>query len=213
MKRIIISLLLTVSFLSNGHAQGSYPEYMAKILSQVKPNASADDLISSVNNFERVANSTKEEWLPNYYCALFTATAGFQQKDPAKIDEMADKADGFISKAIAVAGEENSELLTVQAMIVNLRIMADPMSRGMKMSMQSAGLLQKAKQADPTNPRPWLLEGQSKLYTPEAFGGGKQAAKPIFEKAAALFKEFKPKSEIMPNWGNEQMTGLLEQCK
>jgi hypothetical protein len=38
---------------------------------------------------------------------------------------------------------------------------------------------------------------------PEAFGGGKAVARPIFETAQQKFENFKPLSPLWPNWGKE----------
>jgi hypothetical protein len=57
------------------------------------------------------------------------------------------------------------------------------------------------------------LEGQDKFYTPEQFGGSKDEAKMLFEKAKQLFDSFKPGSSIHPNWGKGTVTYFLSQYK
>ena len=66
---------------------------------------------------------------------------------------------------------------------------------------------------DPENPRPYLLKGQSAMYTPPQYGGGKEVALPLLEQAVEKFKSFKPKSSIMPNWGAQRANTVLEQFK
>jgi hypothetical protein len=213
MKQIFFTLVAFVAFSFNSSAQVNYADVMARLIAGGQVNTSEADLNTTVNQLERIANAEPKEWLPNYYSALFTLTNAFKQKDASLVDAIVDKADAFLAKAVAVAGENNSEIITLQAMALSARIMVDPMSRGMKFGMQSAQLLAKAQKLDPTNPRPALLEAQSKFYTPEAFGGGKKVALPIAEKAISLFNGFKASSNIMPNWGMEQATELLKQCK
>ncbi len=73
----------------------------------------------------------------------------------------------------------------------------------------SASNIEKAKALDPKNPRPIYLEGQAKFYTPEAFGGGKTVAKPILEKALAMFDTFKAETELHPGWGKASTQHFL----
>ena len=70
----------------------------------------------------------------------------------------------------------------------------------------------KAKTLDPTNPRPVMLEGQAKFFTPEAYGGGKPQAKELFTKAMQLFDQFKPNNELSPTWGKAATNYFLSQC-
>ena len=91
-------------------------------------------------------------------------------------------------------------------------MMVDPQSRWQQYGKTSSGYMAKAKELDPTNPRALLLEGQSKFYTPEAFGGGKDVAKPLFEKAIAMYGTFKPASELHPVWGKSTAIYFLAQC-
>jgi len=44
-------------------------------------------------------------------------------------------------------------------------------------------------------------------------GGGKQKAKPAFEKALELYKTFKPVSIIHPNWGKKAAAYFLKKCE
>ena len=72
--------------------------------------------------------------------------------------------------------------------------------------------LQKAMTLNPDNPRLYYLRGMSIFGTPEQFGGGKEKAKPIFEKAVALYKteQLKP---LYPHWGQKQAEDMLAQCQ
>jgi hypothetical protein len=52
--------------------------------------------------------------------------------------------------------------------------------------------------------------GESKAYF---FGGGAKNAKPLLEKAVALYSSFTPANDLMPVWGKERCEKLLEQCQ
>ncbi|MEO5564820.1 MAG: hypothetical protein ABIR18_15340, partial [Chitinophagaceae bacterium] len=73
-------------------------------------------------------------------------------------------------------------------------------------------VLQKGLALNPSNPRLQYLQGMSLFNTPEAFGGGKAKAKPVFEKAVASFKSetIKP---LHPRWGQKQAEDMLAQCQ
>jgi hypothetical protein len=73
--------------------------------------------------------------------------------------------------------------------------------------------MEKAKQQDPTNPRPFYLQGQNLKNTPEQFGGGCKTAKPLLETAMQKYEAFKSESDIHPNWGKQITEQLLSQCK
>jgi hypothetical protein len=44
------------------------------------------------------------------------------------------------------------------------------------------------------------------------FGGGKDKAKPSFEKALKLYETFVPASTIAPNWGKRSTEYFLKKC-
>ena len=133
-------------------------------------------------------------------------------QDKSKSDAIADKAEQLIVKAETLAGKENSETDVIKSMIASAHMMVDPQTRWQQYGAASASNIEKAKELDPANPRPVYLEGQAKFYTPEAFGGGKAVAKPLFEKALAMFDTFKPKSELDPTWGKASTQYFLSMC-
>ena len=165
------------------------------------------------NNFERIGDAEKTQWLPYYYAAYCTVTQAFTEKDNSKKDAIADKSQQLIDKAEAILGKENSETDVIKSMIATAHMMVDPQSRYMTYGPSSSGFIEKSKSLDSTNPRPVLLEAQNKFFTPEAFGGGKDAAKEYFEKANALNEKFKPETDLSPNWGKSSLQYFLSQYK
>ena len=165
------------------------------------------------NNFTRIGDAEKTQWLPYYYAAYCTATQALIEKDNSKKDAIADKANDLITKAETILGKDNSETGVIKSMIETAHMTVDPQSRYMTYGPMISENIEKAKTLDPANPRPVLLEAQNKFYTPEAFGGGKDAAKELFEKAKQLFDNFKPESEISANWGKASLQYFLSQYK
>ena len=50
------------------------------------------------------------------------------------------------------------------------------------------------------------------LFTPAMFGGGKDKAKPVFQKALEMYETFKPASSIAPNWGKNSCSYFIKEC-
>ncbi len=128
-----------------------------------------------------------------------------------KKDQLTDKADALLKEAVALAGE-NSELMVVDAQIKQARLAADPMARWQTYGPLFEASLAKAEALNQDNPRIYMLRGTNLLYTPEQFGGGKKAAKPVLERSLEKFATFKPESPLHPTWGQAQAGYLLSQC-
>ena len=172
--------------------------------------------------FERIGDAEKTQWLPYYYAALSQANAGNQTMNSLgslnnfannadKLDPYADKAEELLNKAEALS-KDNSEIFIVKKMIATLRMMGDPMNRYMTYGPEGAQALETAKKLNPGNPRVYVLEGLDKYYTPEQFGGGKDKAKPVFEKAVTLYKAEQAKP-LYPHWGQHQAEDMLAKCQ
>lgn len=169
--------------------------------------------IEVANNFERIANAEKTQWLPYYYAAYCTIIHAYTEQDNSKKDAIADKAQQLLDKADSLLGKENSETDVIKSMIATAHMMVDPQSRYMSYGASANDLIEKSKSLDSTNPRPILLQAENTFYTPEAFGGGKDAARPLFEQAANLYTAFKPETELSPNWGKTTVDYFLSQYK
>jgi hypothetical protein len=207
-------LLLSVVFFTNLlFAQSDkYIEAMKKNIIQIDSSMQKGNATELANNFERIGDAEKTQWLPYYYASYCTIIKGFTDPDKTKSDATADKAEQLISKSEEILGKENSETDVIKSMIASLRLMVDPQNRWQQYGPISSQNIEKAKELDPANPRPILLEGQAKFYTPESFGGGKAVAKPLFEKAIPMFDAFQPESELHPTWGKTTTEYFLSQC-
>jgi hypothetical protein len=97
-------------------------------------------------------------------------------------------------------------------MAATQQMMVDPQTRWQTNGVEASTALQNGLKLDPNNPRLYYLQGESLFGTPVQFGGGKDKAKPVFEKAVALFKAAKPKP-LYPNWGQKQAEDKLAQCQ
>ena len=205
MKKLLLSLsiLLTVTAFSQSE---KYVNAMKKTIADMD-NAKTTEEIQAVSSmFERIGDAEKTQWLPYYYAALCQTNVGWRDQKIDK-DQLAEKTKSLLNKAVAI--EKNSELYIIRSMVATQQMLVDPQSRWQTYGTESAEALATAKSLDPSNPRAYYLEGTSVLQTPAAFGGGKDKAKPILQKAVDLFKTFKPASDFHPKWGREMAEGAL----
>jgi hypothetical protein len=215
----ILSAMLVASF-SFAQMPEKFVKAMEAKVPAVDTTISVQGLIDLANSFERIAEAEKNQWLPYYYAAYCNATAGLMIGSDGdimvakadKTDPYADKAEKLISKAEALE-KNSSEIFVIKKMIATLRMMGDVMSRAQTYMPEAASMLAEAKKLNPDNPRVYILEAQDKYFTPEQFGGSKEEAKVLFEKAKQLFETFKPASTVHPNWGKGSVTYFLSQYK
>ena len=213
MKSIALTLLVVLVSATGVFAQSEkYVAAMKKNINDLDSAIISNKAADLANNFERIANAEKTQWLPYYYAAYTTVMAAYLEQDKSKTDAIADKAEVLIKKAEELSGGENSETCIIKSMIASSHLMVDPMNRWQQYGQTSSSNIENAKKLDPSNPRPYLLEGQAKFYTPEQFGGGKSVAKPLLEKALGMFTTFKPVSDLHPSWGTSTAKYFLSQC-
>ena len=212
MKRVILSLSILVASLAAFAQSEKYTTAMQKNIAELDGAMQKGNFAELANNFERIGDAEKTQWLPYYYAAYATVSSTYMEKDKSKVDGVADKAEQLITKAETLAGGENSETCVIKSMIASAHMMVDPQNRWQQYGQASGENIEKAKKLDAANPRPVYLEAQGKFYTPEEFGGGKSVAKPIFEKALSMFDGFKPASSIAPSWGKPATQYFLSQC-
>lgn len=212
MKKILFAaLLLTISAATFSQSD-RFNQAMANNIKLMDSAKSADDMLAASQAFERVGDAEKTQWLPYYYAALTYSLHAYMKNTPASNDSYANKAEELINKSEALA-QNNSEIACVKSLIASLRMIVDPASRWQTYGATVQQEIEKSKSLDPTNPRPYFLQGQNLKYTPEQFGGGCATAKPVLEEARKKFETFKPASEIHPNWGKGEVTRLLGECK
>ena len=210
MKKVFILCVSAVLAIAVQAQNEKYVNFMKKNIAALDSAKSPEDLQVSANNFERIANTEKDAWLPNYYAAYAYIMKAFYVKEMKDIDPLCDKADVLLANAESLS-QNNSEIATLKAMCLTARMRADG-SRGMTMGPKATMILQQALQQQPTgNPRALMQMAQMKFYTPPAFGGGKDAGIELLKKSIAAYDSFKPASELDPTWGKPYAVELLAQ--
>lgn len=211
MKRIFLSLAF-LSLVSLAFGQDDkFQKAMQQNISKLDSAKTIDDLTDVAASFERIGSAETTKWEPYYYAALSNIWIGFKDEKSNR-DALADKADGFISKAFSLQ-PKNSDVVLLKSMSATLHMIVDPMNRWQKYGADLREAMMTARQLDPNNPRTYYWEAQNLMGTPEQFGGGKAKAKPIFEKSLELYKSFKPASPLSPMWGEGVTKQMFEACK
>lgn len=213
MKKYLFLLMVAGSIQMTVFAQSEkYTTAMKNTLSLFDSSKTVEDFNKMANTFERIGDAEKTEWLPYYYAGLSLSTAGwmpdFKDKDAnaTRINAMCDKAE-----SLAKTDADKAEIQTVRNMSATQQMLVDPMSRWATYGKSAGEALDKGLKLNPNNPRLHYLQGMSLFGTPEQFGGGKAKAKPVFEKAVALYKEEKP-APLYPHWGQKQAEDMIAQC-
>ncbi|NOT51958.1 MAG: hypothetical protein HOP10_11860 [Chitinophagaceae bacterium] len=220
MKKTIFIMALSLLGTATFAQSEKYLKAMEAKVSLLDSTTTPDAWKDLANAFERIADAEKTQWLPYYYAAYANVMAGTMSMpmdgsfgdNSAITDPYADKAEQLINKANEM-NKDNSEIYCVIKMIHSLRMMGNAMSRYMTEGPKAETALTKAKELNVNNPRVYILEGQDKFYTPEQFGGSKEEAKKLFEKANEIFMITKPANAIEPQWGRSTVNYFLSQLK
>lgn len=214
MKKTISIFFATFCLLSHSTAQAPALPENKKFIAVMETNVQILDTATTAgtfsmlaNIFERIGNAENKYWQPWYYAALCYEFMAMNTPDKTMIDPLTTKAEEYIAKALSLS-TNNSEISALQGMITNTKILVDPIARWQVYSAEADAFLKTSKEQNPLNPRPYLIEARTKMFTPVSIGGGVDAARPIAEKALANFIEFKPENSIAPRWGLVQTQKL-----
>lgn len=211
MKNVVFIFVLIISGINLYAQSDKYVKAMESNLAKINYQSSAEDLLELGNAFERIAAAEKKEWLPSYYATLmymYVAQKSMQDKD--KLSMAVDKAWQNIELTEEKAGEHD-EVLALKAYVYFGYIWKNPMLNGAMYSGKAYGLLEKAMELNPNNPRPYYLKGQNTFYTPAMWGGGAKNAKPLLLTAQEKFNTFEKTTSLMPDWGKEGNNYMLKQ--
>ena len=210
----IYILLFSLNFASE--LSDRYFNAMDKGIKMFKSCKTEEEFLKTSNYFYRISQVSKNDWLSSYYYAYCNTSLSMMQDDSDIKEEYLDKALSILApfdtlKTANIDSLAMSEIYTLRAMIYVGKIFINPMINGMKYGPLSEKNIKKAKVYYPSNPRPYYLSGQSKFYTPSAFGGGVDKALPLLNEALAHYENFKTK-KYWPDWGKDKCQKLHDQA-
>ena len=210
MQKTLLTFALLIGLGLASRAQSDkYTQAMQKNIALLDSAKTMDQLAGLAGSFDRIGDAEKTQWLPYYYAALAQTWIGWMPDTKDK-DANSQKINAYLAKAEAI--QKNAETYAVENMSATQQMLVDPQSRWMTNGKDASEALQKGLAADPNNPRLYYLQGMSLFNTPTQFGGGKDKAKPLFEKSVALFKSAQPQP-LFPHWGQMQAETMLAQCQ
>lgn len=208
MKKIILAIALIASVSVNAQSD-KFTQAMQKNMALLDSAKTTEDFVAASSAFARIGDAEKTQWLPYYYAGLALTRAGWMDQKMDK-DKNAEQVNALCNKAEAI--NKNAELYSLRNMAATQQMLVNPQERWQTYGKEAAAALQQGMQLDPNNPRLYYLQGMSLFNTPEQFGGGKDKAKPVFEKSVALFKAEQPKP-LYPHWGQKIAEDMLVKCQ
>jgi len=213
MKKIILSLAVVLVSLVSMAQKPEYYQAMGETLGQYANCQSVADFQALGNKFEVIANAEPTEWLPLYYHAHCYILMSFMEPtDAAKKDSYLDVAEKSITKLIEMVPAE-AEVLVLQAFYLTGRLVVNPMERGQEYGGLVGQATAKAQAIDPTNPRAKMMKIQMDMGSAPFMGLDPKSFCPQAKELLASWDDFKPKSPIYPNWGKDQVEGLVKGCQ
>ena len=209
MKKLII-FTLAIALGSPALPQSKeYSKAMAGAIQMMNEASSPESFQKSIKQFEELAATYPDQWLPCYYQAQALAMLSLREKDIPTIDGNLDRALEAIEKADTIHPEE-SEIYVIKALLNLGRITVDPVGRGAIYFEAVSFDILKARELNPENPRAHFIQALLTLYMPEFLGGGPAGAKPKFLEAAKKFKSFENPDPLWPDWGEDLNQDELE---
>ncbi len=152
---------------------------------------------------ERALTVTPNDRLLIYYrsLALYRSAAqymGRNRNDDAK--RALEEADRLLEEIETKSPAADALALRGGVLGQLIGLSGNPLT-GMTLGPKASGLVDRAMEVDPKNPRVWLIRGKSAMFTPKLFGGGTDKAERDLRKAAELFAGERPVAPA-PSWGH-----------
>ena len=206
MKNLLV-IISVVLFSLSMNAQGQYEAGMGKAFALWGEGKGME----ASAMFERISQAERENWLPPYYAANVLIVESFQTKDPAKVNEMLEKAADFIKEAHE-RSPDNSEIYTMEGMLYTGYVAMDPATFGMKYSPKIMGLHTKAIELDETNPRAHANSIEYEMGSARFFGTDLATFCPRLMKVIPLFENQNTDVPFSPSYGVERVHENLKEC-
>ena len=209
MKNLILGIFLMIGV--NAFSQTAYEKAMTEKIAIVEQHKTPDEFTALANDFKRIGDKEKTQWLPYYYSAFATIQKGrtlMREGKTEALDLTAGEAQKYLNLAMQL-NKDSAENLILQKMIHSLKMMVKPQQRFMSEGMLAAEALSKAEKIDAQNPRITLMRAEDTYYTPEQFGGSKSKGLELFQKALDQYTVYQPKTKLDPNWGKSEAEYFL----
>jgi hypothetical protein len=207
-----ITLLFTILIsLSGTSGTPAFNQAMQNALTQFGNSKNVADFQNTANSFQRISNTVKEEWLPEYYQAQCYILMSFMDQDPIQKDAFIDLAETAI-KNMMNKTPENSEVYALQAFMYTARLVVDPVNRGREYSILSMGSLKKSLAINPQNPRALYLQLSNEIGTADFFGNDVSVYCDRINNLVQNWDDYNVVEPLFPSWGKKQASELTQKC-
>ena len=143
-----------------------------------------------------------DPWLLHYrgYALYSEATLRQGRYNEKNVTSYLEQAEESLEQSLAK--KKLPESYALLSSVIGQQIGSNPL-KGMMLGPKSNSAMEDAIQADPRNPRVWLLNGIGAIFKPAMFGGGHERAEQYLRKSIQLFETDKPEAPA-PAWGREE---------
>ena len=208
----IIGLLLNFG---NSYAD-EFTEAMLNAKKNLKAAADSfnkEELIKVRGEFERIKQLKKDIWLVDYYIAYTDyniALTEMEGEDKDEIKKYTKSGLDVINKSIELKDDFSDAYVLKVSLNFNRWQYEPGQMNDIISEVKDANIL--AVKYDADNPRYYLVNGLSKYWTPEQFGGGVEEALLELNRSNELFETRVEPSELYPDWGYDWTLGYLALC-
>lgn len=213
MKTLVTVVLIIVLNPVFSVVDSTYEKAMKETLDNMSQASSIDDFRLVANQFERIAGSEKDNWIPLYHAAYAMVMMAAMEQDLQKKDPYLDGAERNLD-AIEKLEHDASERMALKGFLMMIRMSVDP-SRGMELGQNCAVLVNQAYSLNNQNPRALLMLAQFKHGSAQYMGGDTSESCAMFDEVILLFEQSKAEeSELfLPKWGKEIAMMMQHECQ
>ena len=209
MKNKITLIILTLTTISLS-AQAPSDQYLAGMGKAMSLWGEGKSMEASAM-LERIAQAEKDNWLPSYDAAITLIGHSFMTKDQAVVNEILEKAKGFIQQAHD-RSPDNAEVVTMEGLLYTGYVAMDPQTFGMTMSPKIMALHAKAVELDPSNPRAHANLVDYEIGGAQFFGTDLKTFCDRLDAVVPLFENQKADYPFAPSYGIERIKASKEKC-
>lgn len=208
MRSYLFTILLLLTCLVAKAQSNSYSKNLEAAVQLFDKSQTKENYELVYSKMEELSKQAPNEWLPAYYASLIKARMALKKMGNA--DALADQA---IQWFLYTKSKHNSdEVLSLESLVYSSKMSISPVFRWKAYEARINKPLEQAMALNKNNPRPYILKANILYKMPSLFGGGCANAKPLIQKAEAIFDAQKDEFTIMPHWGRPLLAELVKAC-
>ncbi len=212
MKTLIGIIVLIVLHPLCSFGEGNYEKAMKDALDKLNQAASVDEMQMIANQFDRIGEVEKDNWLPYYHAAYARVMIAAMEQDIPKKDAYLDAAQLNLD-ALEKMEHDAVERMALHGFLIMIRMSVDP-SRGMELGQQCAMIVHQAYEMNKQNPRAVLMLAQFNFGSANYMGEDTSEPCAMFDSVLQLLDQPQTDSSanFLPNWGKDMAIGMKQQC-